>query len=806
MKLLSGVGMGAALALATAAYAQPASFTDLGTHNSTTETFTQEVTLLGPTDIQWFKVVLPSAPSASSGYADLWTVSGGLNPMGDTEIGIYDSAGTLVANDDDSGVGLMSALTFGIGSGQTIGDAFNLGGDGIANGENGPLAGGTYWVAVGRYNVTFLTGWDATSTYAGIETTTTLNFAVAPPTAPFPPSVAGVATPNSAEPGTGVLFTAGVTPGGNPTSTGLATTIDLSTAGGSATQAMYDDGTHGDAAAGDSTYSYQYTIPAAQPAGQLTLPVTVTDAQLRSGTGNIGLYVSAAPATFTELTNVECNGARPSFNIDFANEVKWFKLTLPAAGGAGAWVDIYTLSTGTLADTEIGLYDNSGVLIADDDDSGNGLKSTLSFGDAGPRTNPDGGGAVALAGQDGVLAGGVYWLSVSAFNTTFAPGWQVTSTGAGTGSVDLVIDAIRPGCSLPPHGTGAVTPTPMVTGNTANFTVTVTPGDNPVSTGLNARLDLSGVGGLASQLMYDDGTHGDVTAGDNVFGYAHTIPVGQAEGNVVIPFTVADAQSRSTNGSIATSVVSAPQWDETINGGGDAGDLPNTAQIPGGTGPLNNIAGNLDAGEADMYKIQICDPGAFSASLSNNYTPGLDTEMFLFDSNGAGIVMNDDDAAGGGGLRSALSSAFTSTLAAGNYYLAVTGFDTDPLNAALAEIWEDMPYGTERAPDGINNGGDITVTGWDSDPLGDAGAYRVIFTGVCYAGPSSNCVADFDDGSGTGTRDGAVTIDDLLYFIALYEAGDVHGDVDNGTFTGTQDGAITIDDLLFFLFHYENGC
>jgi hypothetical protein len=33
------------------------------------------------------------------------------------------------------------------------------------------------------------------------------------------------------------------------------------------------------------------------------------------------------------------------------------------------------------------------------------------------------------------------------------------------------------------------------------------------------------------------------------------------------------------------------------------------------------------------------------------------------------------------------------------------------------------------------------------------------------------CVADVDDGSGSGTPDGGVTIDDLLYFIARYEAG-----------------------------------
>jgi photosystem II stability/assembly factor-like uncharacterized protein len=68
------------------------------------------------------------------------------------------------------------------------------------------------------------------------------------------------------------------------------------------------------------------------------------------------------------------------------------------------------------------------------------------------------------------------------------------------------------------------------------------------------------------------------------------------------------------------------------------------------------------------------------------------------------------------------------------------------------------------------------------------------------------CPADFDDGTGTGTPDGGVTIDDLLYYLAVYEAGTPRADVDNGTSTGTPDGGVTIDDLLYYLLRYEAGC
>jgi hypothetical protein len=68
------------------------------------------------------------------------------------------------------------------------------------------------------------------------------------------------------------------------------------------------------------------------------------------------------------------------------------------------------------------------------------------------------------------------------------------------------------------------------------------------------------------------------------------------------------------------------------------------------------------------------------------------------------------------------------------------------------------------------------------------------------------CIADMDDGTGTGTPDGGVTIDDLLYYLGVYEAGTSRADVDNGTGTGTPDGGVTIDDLLYYLARFETGC
>jgi hypothetical protein len=72
--------------------------------------------------------------------------------------------------------------------------------------------------------------------------------------------------------------------------------------------------------------------------------------------------------------------------------------------------------------------------------------------------------------------------------------------------------------------------------------------------------------------------------------------------------------------------------------------------------------------------------------------------------------------------------------------------------------------------------------------------------------PPPRCVADFDDGSGSGSPDGGVTIDDLLYYLAIFEQGVTAADVDDGSATGTPDGGVTIDDLLYFLIRFEAGC
>lgn len=111
---------------------------------------------------------------------------------------------------------------------------------------------------------------------------------------PTNPTGSGAATPGSAAAGGTTLLTVTVTPGANPTSTGIAVTANLTSVGGSSTQTFYDNGTNGDAQAGDNVFSFNITVAPGTSAGSKSLPASITDAQSRAANASIALTVTAA--------------------------------------------------------------------------------------------------------------------------------------------------------------------------------------------------------------------------------------------------------------------------------------------------------------------------------------------------------------------------------------------------------------------------------------------------------------------------------------------------------------------------------
>ena len=316
----------------------------------------------------------------------------------------------------------------------------------VANGGNLYLA----W----NYSVT-ATSTTTNAQALAIDNISILGIAGAGPTNP---SGVGAANPSSVPAGSQTLLTVTVTPGSNPTSTGLGVTADLSSIGGAASQQFFDDATHGDITAGDNIFSFQATVAANTTGGAKSLPVTITDAQARTGTTSINL-------------------------------------------------------------------------------------------------------------------------------TVLVP--------------------------TPPSGVGAANPNPVQAGNSSLLTVTVTPGSNPTSTGLSVTGDLSSIGGSSSQQFYDDGTHGDVTAGNNVFSFNATVSNSTTVGTKSLPITITDAQSRTGNTAISLDVQSAPPVPGSVvisqlyGGGGNSGATfkndfveifnrsSNTVSLTGWSVQYSSAAGNF---------------------------------------------------------------------------------------------------------------------------------------------------------------------------------------------------------------------
>lgn len=292
--------------------------------------------------------------------------------------------------------------------------------------------------------------------------------------------------------------------------------------------------------------------------------------------------------------------------------------------------------------------------------------------------------------------------------------------------------------------------------------------------------------GLNSLLAF--GADNDGTAnGANGNLAAGTYILGVAQYNAVFGPNFGGEFFGTTGGSFllnisAGQVVPDPtHWSETD----DASESIDTAQTPIGSGPLNQIRGVLNGDEADIYKIQICDHANFSATVVGSTT--FDTQMFLFDESGKGVTFDDDSQ---GTFQSTITSANIGQ--DGVYYIAISPYNRDPIDADGNLIWENMPFDVERTPDGP--GAANRVASWASTNFPAGGTYRINLTGACYAG--GTCIADFNG-------DGFADIFDYDDYVRCFE-GDSCPPGKDADITG--DNFVDAFDYDAYVEAFENGC
>ena len=236
-------------------------------------------------------------------------------------------------------------------------------------------------------------------------------------------------------------------------------------------------------------------------------------------------------------------------------------------------------------------------------------------------------------------------LSVSIpTGTSFFLAWNysVSSGTTTTNAPALAIDNVSilgTGGASPtnPSGVGNANPSTVAASDSTLLTVAVTPGTNPTSTSHTVAADLSAIGGSASQQFFDDGTHGDVTAGDNTFSFNATVANGTTGGSKSLPFTITETSllGRTGTGSISLNVLA-----------------PTT---PSGLGNAN--PNSLLPGETSVLTVTVT-PGANPASSGLTVTADLSSI-----GGSASQLFFDDGASGGDAVAGNNVFTYTATVA-----------------------------------------------------------------------------------------------------------------------------------------------
>jgi beta-lactamase superfamily II metal-dependent hydrolase len=417
----------------------------------------------------------------------------------------------------------------------------------------------------------------------------------------------GNANPSSVSSGGTTLLTVTVTPAPAPPSTGITVTADLSTIGGSATQSFFDNGTNGDVTPGDNIFSFSTTVTGT--GGARTLPVVVADAQARATSTNISLTITPGLETIAAV-KVDANADFVPDRNGQSVKVRGVVTSIDFRGGTGieyyiqdatGAIDIFHSTTdygpftlgdnievvGTLTQFN-GLTELTPTLVTalpggtlppvtpevialsqlDEPHEGKLVRVdnlTITAGSF-PASGAD---SVAphVTVTDGITTGTLRIDKDTDIDGTTAPagtfsliaiGSQFDSAAPFSDSYQLLprslADFIQ---NTPPSGSGLATPPSVAPGSPSLLTVTVTPGQNPASTGISVLADLTSIGGSATQSFFNDGSNGDATPGDNVWSYNATVSAGTSVGAKTLNVTIADAQARATAATISLNIQSA---------------------------------------------------------------------------------------------------------------------------------------------------------------------------------------------------------------------------------------------------------
>jgi predicted extracellular nuclease len=201
---------------------------------------------------------------------------------------------------------------------------------------------------------------------------------------------------------------------------------------------------------------------------------------------------------------------------------------------------------------------------------------------------------------------------------------------------------------------GAATPNPAIQFETVRITGAVTPGLGPASTGITAAANLSAIGGLAAQPLFDDGSSGDLTANDNI--YSYELPVNVGQGSYSVAVQVSDAQSRADTDTFTVVVEPPPiiYLPHEIQGDGPTSPHVGTTVTVEGVVTarrsngvfLQTAVGQDDGNPATSEGLFVFTGGAAPAGAAVGTLVRATGRVTEFDGDGAGFTQTE---LGGGG-------------------------------------------------------------------------------------------------------------------------------------------------------------
>jgi hypothetical protein len=410
------------------------------------------------------------------------------------------------------------------------------------------------------------------------------------------PACSGTVTP-TAVCGSGgqITFSVSVDSGVQPLSTGLTVTADLSSIGLSSTQQLFDNGTNGDVVSGDSVFTYTATVPAGQLPGNRTIPVTVSDAQSRSGNTTIPVVVGDCSTNSSSRVVIsQTFGGGGHLGVIPQQDAPYDADYVELYNRSGQTVSLDGWSVQYASPASATGFDNIGdqVLLSGNIQPGQHVLVRMSDPVPGfvPLPTPDfaqitgfggmgdTGGRVALVRSTLLMGTNFndpsiedligYGSSAIAYEgaapaPTPSPSSHSAMVRQASGNQDTnqnFIDFVN-GTPLAHNrssggfltGYASSDVTAVCSGSVVTFTVNAIP--SSTTTSMTVTADVSDIVGSPTTVqLFDDGTHGDVTANNSVFTLAYTVPANAVQGNRTVHFTVTDPQGHTDTSSLPLAI------------------------------------------------------------------------------------------------------------------------------------------------------------------------------------------------------------------------------------------------------------